>query len=53
MTIKHILKDGTVLDDISGHVVKMEDAKQFYLILGRINEMGNEKMNGENLKCNS
>ena len=34
--VKHILKDGTVLDNISGHVVKIEDVPQFYEILGRI-----------------
>ena len=34
--IKHVLKDGTILDDISGHVVRMNDVGEFYEILGRI-----------------
>lgn len=38
MTIKHILKDGTVLDDIQGHVVKMSDAKSIYNLMDCIND---------------
>ena len=38
MTIRHILKDGTVLDDISGHVVKMEDAPVAYELMDRVKE---------------
>lgn len=40
MAITHVMKDGTVLDDITGHVVKMEDVPQFYLVLGRIKQQG-------------
>lgn len=36
MAIKHVMKDGTCLDDITGHVVKMEEIPQIYEILGRI-----------------
>jgi hypothetical protein len=36
--IKHILKDGTVLTDISGHIVKEEDAKNAYSLMDKINE---------------
>ena len=36
--VKHILKDGTVLDDITGHVVKMEDAKVVYQIMDKMNQ---------------
>lgn len=39
----HVLKDGTVLDDITGHVVKMEDAKVVYEILDKINRERGEK----------
>lgn len=54
MTIKHVLKDGTVLDDITGHVVKIEDVKSAYEILGRIVKGGcYEKSNGKDVKCNS
>ena len=37
MVITHRLKDGTQLDDISGHVVKMADAKPVYDLLDKIN----------------
>lgn len=36
--IKHILKNGTELKDITGHVVKVEDAQAAYEILRSINE---------------
>lgn len=36
--VTHILKDGTVLQDISGHVVKMQDVKAVYSLMDRINE---------------
>lgn len=35
--ITHILKDGTVLKDITGHVVKKEDATSVYNIIDRMN----------------
>jgi len=31
--ITHILNDGTVLKDITGHVVKQEDAKEAYQLI--------------------
>ena len=37
MIITHRLKDGTQLDDISGHVVKMAEAKAVYALLDKIN----------------
>ena len=43
--IIHILKNGTVLDDITGHVVKIEDAPTAYALL---NERRQE--NGNNLR---
>ena len=39
--IKHILRDGTVLNDITGHVVKVEDAETVYTLIDKINERGN------------
>lgn len=33
--IIHILKDGTILNDISGHTVKREDAPVAYEVLER------------------
>lgn len=43
MTIRHILKDGTVLENVSGHIVKMKDAKALYDLMDRINENANRK----------
>ena len=43
MRIIHILKDGTVLDDITGHVVKMADAPEVYEILDRVKEQSERK----------
>ena len=31
--VRHILKDGRVLTDITGHVVRGEDAKEVYAML--------------------
>ena len=36
--VRHILKDGTVLADITGHIVKMEDAKATYELMNKINK---------------
>lgn len=41
--IKHILRDGTVLKDITGHVVKVEDAKAVYVLMDKINDKGGKK----------
>ena len=38
MKIHHILKDGTRTDDISGHVVKMQDAESVYNLIGKMNQ---------------
>lgn len=52
--VKHVLKDGSCLDDISGHVVKMDDVGEFYTILGRITEgICYESKFGDENTCNS
>ena len=38
MTVTHVLKDGTTVEDIRGHVVKENDAKAVYALLDSINE---------------
>lgn len=48
MAITHILKDGTILTDISGHVVRMEDARSVYTLMDKINERQNKKPKGSN-----
>ena len=45
MAITHILKDGTILNDISGHVVKMIDVPSAYMVMDRINESAQRKSN--------
>ncbi len=37
MRVVHILKDGTVLNDITGHVVRIEDAEPLYQLIDSIN----------------
>lgn len=38
MKITHILKDGKVLNDIKGHVVKMDDAVGAYTVISKLNQ---------------
>lgn len=50
MNIIHILKDGSRIEDITGHVVKIEEAESLYSMFRRINSEA-EKINkrGESL----
>ena len=41
MKVTHVLRDGTVLDDISGKIVQIKDAKQVYLLIDKISEREN------------
>lgn len=41
MAVTHVLRDGTVLNDISGKIVKVKDAKQVYVLIEKINEREN------------
>lgn len=41
--IKNILRNGTVLQDITGHVVKQKDAPLVYQIMERMNRKGGRK----------
>ena len=43
--ITHVLKDGTVLEDITGHVIKQDDAPMVYQI---IEQMEREERNERN-----
>lgn len=40
MMIRHILKDGTILQDITDHVVRVEDAEAVYTLMDKMNEQG-------------
>jgi len=35
--VVHVLRDGTVLDSIAGHVVKFEDAEPLYRMIDNMN----------------
>lgn len=37
MAVIHILKDGSVVKDITGHVVKLEDASPLYQLIHKLN----------------
>ena len=39
----HILKDGSVVKDITGRVVRMEDASTVYQLIDRINRERSSK----------
>lgn len=43
MAVIHILRDGTVVEDITGHVVRLEDAGPLYDLIDSINSEGSRK----------
>lgn len=43
MGVVHILKDGSVVNDIAGKVVKFEDASILYQLINNINSNGSKK----------
>lgn len=47
MTVIHILKDGSRIEDITGRVVKIEDAEVLYSMFRNINVEA-EKFNKKN-----
>lgn len=52
MRVIHILKDGSRVDDISGHVVRMEDAETLYKMIRKINSKTNQPKNKNNKEAN-
>ena len=42
--VVHILKDGSIVDDITGHIVRMEDAAPLYDLIDSINRQGSKKV---------
>jgi len=40
VNIKHLLKDGTQIDDIAGKVIKASDFPVLYEVVNRINKAG-------------
>ena len=47
MSVIHILKNGSIVKDITGHVIKMEDAKTLYQLIDGINRSGFKTVHGE------
>lgn len=43
MVVRHILRDGRVLSDIRGHVVRYEEAVNAYKLMENINKQENAK----------
>jgi hypothetical protein len=43
MSVIHILKDGSVVKDITGHVVRVEDAGPLYQLIDSINRGAKKK----------
>lgn len=46
--VYHVLKDGSVVHDISGRIVKVEDAKTFYNLMDSINNGSVRRKKKEN-----
>lgn len=44
-TIKHVLKDGTKVDSIEGHVIKADEFPLLYEVVNRINNRKDQKKN--------
>lgn len=50
MTIKHVLRNGEVLEDITGYVITREDNPEIYRVVEKIRKKGsgeNETKNKE------
>ena len=45
MAVYHILKDGTILQDITGHIVKLEDAGPLYQFMSTLTLKPDTKTN--------
>lgn len=44
MGVVHILKDGSIVKDITGHVVRVEDAGPLYQLIDSINRGSKKKI---------
>ena len=50
MAVIHILKDGSIVEDITGHVVRVEDALPLYQLIDSINRNGSKRKSVPNEK---
>lgn len=54
MPIYHVLKDGTRVDDITGHVVRIEDARNVYSLMEIMNQTHKKcKRSGKDFESDS
>lgn len=47
--VKHVLKNGTVLDDITGHLVKREEVPSVYTLIERKGEKDEQAASEQDL----
>ena len=47
--VKNILKDGTEISDLTGHIVRQKDAENFYTLLDAINNKNRKEKNNERI----
>ena len=45
MRVIHVLKDGSEIEDITGHVVRVEDAEPLYKMIREINRKSEQSQN--------
>ena len=50
MRVIHILKDGSQVEDIAGHVVKIEDAGALYNLIHAINRKSEARKTREKIR---
>ena len=50
MQIRHVLADGSVLHDITGHVVQVKDAEKVYTILRGLRSTEDKRRSKESKK---
>lgn len=43
--VKNILKDGTEIEDLTGHIVRQKDAENLYILIDAINNKRKENRN--------
>ena len=43
ITIQHVLKDGTKVDSVEGHVIKADEFSVLYEVIDRINRKDQKK----------
>ena len=51
MSVIHILKDGSVVHDITGHVVRIEDAEPLYQLIDEINRRSYQLIHKNEVKA--